>query len=380
MDPALVHLIEALHQVPFRYVLALAGGGSGSIAALLTVPGGSRTILEVAVPYEMQSLTDYLGRRPENFCSLDLARTLAERAQARANWLAPGETVAGVGACASLATVRPKRGGHRFHLAVSTDLNTTTRSLVLAKGARSRSAEEAVLDAVLLNLLAEAFGASERIPVNLLAGEVLQEERVPKTDAVTSVLQGILPTVCIEPDGRVQRGMSPPPLLVPGAFNPIHEGHWGLGAVASQLTGKAPAFELSVTNVDKPPLTPGIIRQRLNQFSWRAPVWLTTAPTFVEKAQLFPGTLFAVGVDTAARIVAPRYYQDSTEQRDKALNSIRERGCRFLVASRIDDQGKLLIGEDIVVPAAQRDLFVPISADVFRVDLSSTALRNQEAL
>src|SRR5579884_1150599 len=120
MDPSLRRLIEALHAGPYRYVLAVTGGGTGAVAALLSVPGGSRTVLEAVVPYHERALVEFLGRAPEQFCSADTARALAERACDRARWLAPGEAVAGAGCTASLATDRPKRGDHRLHVAVHT--------------------------------------------------------------------------------------------------------------------------------------------------------------------------------------------------------------------------------------------------------------------
>ena len=38
------------------------------------------------------------------------------------------------------------------------------------------------------------------------------------------------------------------------------------------------------------------VRRRLAQCTWRAPLWLTRAPTFAEKALLFPGVVFVVGM------------------------------------------------------------------------------------
>jgi hypothetical protein len=68
------------------------------------------------------------------------------------------------------------------------------------------------------------------------------------------------------------------------------------------------AFEISVTNVDKPPLAGETVRHRLAQFAWKSPVELTRAPTFVEKSRLFPGTTFVVGADTAERLFGAQYY------------------------------------------------------------------------
>src|SRR5262245_57190102 len=117
MDPATRALIEAIHHAPLRCVVAVTGGGAQAAGLLLTVPGGSRTVLEVAVPYHEQALVEFLGRRSEQFCSAAAARDMAVRALERARWLAPGEAVVGVGCTASLATDRPKRGDHRLHVA-----------------------------------------------------------------------------------------------------------------------------------------------------------------------------------------------------------------------------------------------------------------------
>src|SRR4051794_18544612 len=114
MDAECRRLIETIHAAGRRCVVAVTGGGATAAAALLTVPGASRTVLEVLVHYAGRSLVEFLGRAPEQFCSPDTARALARRAWQRASWLAPGEEVAGVGCTAGLATDRPKRGEHRF--------------------------------------------------------------------------------------------------------------------------------------------------------------------------------------------------------------------------------------------------------------------------
>jgi Cytidylyltransferase-like len=164
-----------------------------------------------------------------------------------------------------------------------------------------------------------------------------------------------------------------PKLLLPGSFNPLHAAHLKLAEIASKRLGQPTAFELSIANVDKPPLDRAEIERRLHQFADNAPVWLTRAPTFVEKARLFPGVVFVVGADTAARILSPRYYRDANL--DAALSEIRAYGCRFLVAGRVDGNGTFLNLDDLLLAVAYRDLFDAIPAEVFRMDLSSTQLR-----
>ena len=181
--------------------------------------------------------------------------------------------------------------------------------------------------------------------------------------------------VCVEPDGSVRVDGSRPAAVLPGSFNPLHPGHVGLAAAAAGRLGVPVAFELSVLNVDKPALDVAEIRRRLTQFAWRGPLWLTRAPTFVEKAALFPGAVFVVGADTAARILQPRYYQNSPEAMVAALGQIRTAGCRFLVAGREDAAGRFVALEHLDVPYECRDLFTGLAQGEFHVPISSTQLR-----
>src|SRR5690242_20225890 len=110
------------------------------------------------------------------------------------------------------------------------------------------------------------------------------------------------------PDGTFRPLTATPPVLFPGSFNPLHDGHRTLAALAGERLGGVGAFELSIANVDKPDLPDDEVRRRLEQFRGRAAVVVTRAPTFVQKAELFPGATFVLGADTAARVVQPRYY------------------------------------------------------------------------
>ncbi len=374
MDAAARAVIAALHSAHYRYVLALTGGGASAAAQLLTVPGGSRTVLEVSVPYDEAALADFLARRPESFCSPGTARAMAARALERARRLAPGQPVAGVGCTASLRSDRPKRGEHRVHVAVRTSRGVTTHSLTLAKEARDREGEEGVAADLLLNALAEAFGVAGRLDLPLLPGESVVREAAAD-GPLAAFLAGARPALLVEPDGRVRTDAPPPPLLLPGSFNPLHHGHTALAEVAAATVGAPAAFELTVVNADKPGLADEEVRRRLEQFAWRARLWLTRAPTFPEKARLFPGATFVVGADTAARIVEPRFYGGEAG-RDAALADFRSRGCRFLVAGRADGEGRFVALDDLTIPGPHRDLFAGIPGDPFRVDVSSTDLRS----
>jgi hypothetical protein len=376
MSPAIRQLIVALHQAAGPYVLALTGGGASVAGHLLSVPGGSRSVLEILVPYHDRALAEFLGHSPSQSCSVETALAMARRAQERARWLAPGQRVTGFGVTASLASDRPKRGDHRFYIAAARADREATYSLTLTKGARDREAEEEVLATVLLNALAEEFGVTERLPLPLLNKEEVHAETRSTADLLLALLTGNLPALCVTPDGRWRTDAPTPSALLSGSFNPVHQGHWGLAEVATRRLGHPVAFELSVRNADKPSLEAEEVRRRLAPFTWRGTVWLTSAPTFEEKARLFPQCVFVVGADTAERVVSPRFYGDSETQMLASLQRIRAQGCRFLVAGRANAAGALRQCADLALPAAVADLFDGIPCEEFQSDLSSTRLRS----
>src|SRR5207245_3680180 len=207
------------------------------------------------------------------------------------------------------------------------------------------------------------------------AEAVVPEMGVAAVDAIDRLLAGELDRVTVQPDGQMLLSAPQPLLLFPGSFNPLHEGHMLLARVAEELRQQPLAFEISVTNVDKPPLAGETVRHRLAQFAWKSPVELTRAPTFVEKSRLFPGATFVVGADTAERLVAPKYYGDDELQVHVAHEEIDNSGSSFLVAVRIDAAGRVRALDDIPVPRRYADLFTEIPEHRFRVDTSSSEIR-----
>eukprot|EP00166_Cyanidium_caldarium_P000050 ctg_1005.g388 len=128
-----------------------------------------------------------------------------------------------------------------------------------------------------------------------------------------------------------------PLILLPGAFNPLHDGHRLLLDAARHMIGTdtSAGYELSVSNVDKGVLSAEALAERVAQFIDRpTAVTLTRAPLFTEKATVLPGRVWVIGHDTAVRLVDPKYYGNCERRLREALDTIRQHRCRFLVAGR----------------------------------------------
>lgn len=371
-------LVPRIHKAGVRWVLAITGGGSGALAALLTVPGASRSILEAVVPYSPAALAEWLGSAPEHASSSRTARAMAMAAYQRARTLSaaaddPPATVAGLGCTASLATNRPKRGEHRIFVAVQMAAQTAVDSLVLTKGKRQRSEEEQVATAMLLAAMADGcrLGPSDIV---LDEGEVIEHEQFTAPAAWQELLAGSRRSARAPnmPDSTPEAHA--PTIVFPGAFNPLHRGHVRMAEIAEQRLGEPVGFEISISNVDKPPLDYIEMHHRAGQFAAERKLWFTRAPTFVEKASLFPGCWFVVGVDTLARIAQPRYYGGSNALCQQAIDAIGQSGCRFLVYGRMCG-GAYQHLADVRLPPALAALCQEVPESEFREDISSTALR-----
>ncbi len=362
------HFIQQIHDADGKIILAITGGGASSVTKLLAVPGASSTVLSAFIPYHDEELATYLGGKPETACSSRTARAMAMVAWQRAQQLELEVPVFGVGCTAALATNRDRRGADRCFIAIQSVELTAEIAVIFDKSGRSREEEEHLCSTLILGFIAEILGIEVEYPAELRDTDTITRNKKIAEPAWQDIYSGL---ASVAPSGII------PELIFPGAFNPMHQGHRQMVEYAQKQLAKPVTLEISVTNVEKPPLDFIELQSRCEALQ-DCPMVFSNAPTFVEKCRLFSGAIFLVGIDTLVRIAAPKYYGLSEEKRDQALQEISSLGNQFLVFGRQTAKGFETL-DDQDIPRVLAELCIGVNEDDFREDISSTDIRAGES-
>ena len=171
-------------------------------------------------------------------------------------------------------------------------------------------------------------------------------------------------------------------LILSGSFNPFHDGHKHMLLAAHKETNYKPFLEISITNVDKDPLVISDIQKKIDMIiSHNFPLIISNAPRFLEKSNLFPGSIFLIGNDTFQRLFEIKYYNDfksntSSSIINKNLEIIKDNKCKFLVVGRINEKNIFTNMDLSFIPKEYEFMFSSLEETKFRNDISSTKIRN----
>ena len=435
-------LVSAIHastaSMGKKFSFGVTGGGSTALGYLMAQPGASSTVLEFTCTYACESTQEYVNHdstKPlliTSFAALETAKELANASLRRSKKIMTTQSpdlahlsslvgAVGIGATASLASKNWKRGDHRIFASLVTNDKEITFSLNLFKGVeaapfRTRKQEDDLSGKLIVCITAFECGLLDSTSlVEFLLANGLDEKdtllisEVHIKNSLEYLLDSDVNNVLLIPqhDGTSLKiadvpihllgqyaPVKPKVVMLPGSFNPLHAGH--TTALTSSLELCDPAtnpqglFELSVFNVDKPPLKMLDLITRLEHFTGTFPVFLTNTPRFVDKSRVYPGISYVLGVDTVVRLVDPDYTNGSVEKMILLLKDIIDKGTEFFVlprtfgTSNIAPSFRVQLNDDELltyslikdyVPYVLRPAFKEIMTNVHK-DLSSSALRN----
>ncbi len=402
-------IISEIHACPWKGVLAITGCGPGLVNDLLAPGGGSATVLEAIVPYATKSLEGFIGKKPSSkgwkFCSAEVAAEMASASFSRATELldlSKGEDdpVFGLGITATLRKNGPEREGrvHQVFISFQT-ASLAYNHHVIFDNKLSRLEEEHLVSQVALDVLSRhLLDKRHKTLLSIRTANssgglkpdgwwLVKEstERQRFSDGLQKLLDGSIHGLVWEPksDTLIPQDKRCGRVVIPGSFNPFHEGHRSMVRAAKKhfRVDLKPILELSIGNVDKGRLSGHEILNRVRGFKEYqndnkdvafADLYVTDAANFETKSFHFPDATFVIGIDTWYRIIDPKYYRHEPYFMKECHAKIKENGCSFLVL------GRFINGSYHTLPSDKktRGFAIGLSEEEFRVDLSSSQIRS----
>lgn len=378
-------LVHKIHSCECELVLAITGGGTEAIGELLRYGGGSATLLEAIVPYSQRSLDAFICRKPEKYASARTARAMAMAAFQKAIMLQSSEQkrfehLLGIGATCTLArNGERKKRQHELHVAVQSLQNTTSYSILFLEK-RDREHEEAIVSRSIINII--AISCQLDVVITDRTGVSSQERpQIKQVQAIGAISDMMLHGTnsskripsCVRISVQESDTHHSHRIIFSGSFNPCHKNHVEMARIASRKYGLPVNFEISLLNVDKPPIDYISLEERISSIKvWHesdfmGDIFVTNAPLFSEKAIIFPDSTFIVGADTMKRLFDPKYYRPG-DNLYSLLEHFRIKGIDFLVFNRK--------GTHIEIPAEIEPLITIVSEDEYNDDgISSTQIR-----
>lgn len=360
-------LVQKIHQSPYKAVLAITGGGSGAINQLLKHGNGSNTLLEATVPYNQKAFDFFVNGKPDKYCSEEASRNLAFASYKKALKLADNnENLLGIGVTCSL--IKENERKDRNHLAyISVQTAEFIRTYSFQFHQLTRKEQEKSISNRIIEVLGDICYSSHECDSWI-------SEHVNGKEYYNLLFGDQKIWTYYKSENYSNK------VVFPGSFNPVHKMHLDMAERVFKEYNIPVDFEICVNNIDKIPLNYNSLFKRLNSLkeinqSFIGDFHFTSAPTFAEKAELFPKATFIIGWDTLKRIGDYKYYS-GTDGLNKALNRIIELGTKFIVFHRIinGEEENSLDG----IPSKLLNICKIIPEYLSNAHLSSKEIRNEK--
>lgn len=355
---------DALKRARVNIHVIATGGGAGLQQLLWEVPGSSAYLSGCSFPYDQDEQSELLGFMPEHFCSEEAAVDLASAAYMKA-YKFGGKNPVGVGITASVASEKEHRGDHRIYACVISNDFIRSANSILEKGSGSerRLEDGKSCDELGFGLMMETiFDGST--PVKYQDATLLAKERffLHPFFAASGKRFATLP----------DKNMA----IMPGAYNPPHEGHFGTAKHVMDEYGKSVIFEVTAEPPHKEFLTVQQLLQRSKLLQGYDRLFTRKEPLYLDKAKAFPGVPLVLGADSMIRMLDPKWGLDL----NLMFMEFKRLNTKLLVSGRVVDN-KFVTCKDILLDlyknnkhiwAQSQGVILPVNG---RYDISSTELR-----
>jgi nicotinamide mononucleotide (NMN) deamidase PncC len=353
------------------------GAGTEVQERLWCVPGSSAYLSGCSFPYAQEEQEELLGFTPEHFCSEEAAVDLASTAYMRA-YRFGGKAPVGVGVTASVTSDKNHRGQHRVFICIMTDTGVHTSHLPLLKKTFTaddpysnefewrcceRQTDDYMCNEKVMQCLFQALNIGDATSTSWRDATALAQASFWNRPFFTA-------------DGkRHQKLFNKRCALMPGAYNPPHEGHYGMADSYERQCGGHTVFTVTTNPPHKSKMTVQDCLKRAKLLGGKNRIFTMNDPYYIDKARLFPGTPILIGADAFLRMFDPKWGQDL----DVVTNEFSKLGTHFYVCGREVD-GKFMRLHD-VLKALSFDLQFRWSDLVSEIegrwDVSSTVIRNK---
>ena len=344
-----------------------SGAGAGLQQMLWEVPGSSAYLSGASFPYRQAETDKTLGFTPTSYCSPESAVDLACVAYQRA-FSFGGKKPVGLGLTASVASDHEHRGDHRVHACIITDDQVVSVDNVLTKGVgpEQRHADGHICDAFGLGLIYQAVDPGIRDASFSVGGHY---------DSTALALERFYSHPFFAKNGERLDSIPDGVVLMPGAYNPPHVGHFNTAEEAIKKSSRQVVFHVTADGPHKAPLTLQDLLKRARMLRGHDRLFTRGDALYLDKARRFPGTPIAMGADALQRMLDPKWGQPILPM----LYEFSQLRTRFYVSAR-PMQGRVLTLDGVLRESGvgDHDLLSQLFHEVPGLcDMSSTQVRSE---
>lgn len=363
---------EKLKALGVNIHVVATGAGAGLQKMLWEIPGSSAYLSGCSFPYDGAEQEELLGFMPEHFCSEEAAVDLASAAYMKA-YKFGGKKAVGLALTASVASEKIHKGDHRAFACIVTDDMVRTAHLTFKKdvGIRQRRFDGEDCDDLGFYLLIDSLGVAE--------SAFSHPDYFHYQDASALALERFMLRPYFSALGQRGTNFDGRFAIMPGAFNPPHEGHLGAAKASLEEYNYPAVFETTAEPPHKGALTVQELLQRAKMLHGYDRIFTRKLPYYLDKARAYPGKPLILGADAMVRMMDPKWGLDPVDMFKEFINL----NTKLFVASREID-GKLVTCEDILsdlrthgkigVWSLATNVLMPLEG---HWNISSTELREQ---